>query len=98
VQRVTQVLDSKGVLTRLKVRLKDSYHAGYKSLVSRLAMADALPSLLQAELRANVFLAINDQDIQNGGVGEFTTVSSCLKANASTASCFLWPRERQPHC
>uniref|UniRef100_A0A383VY64 FGFR1 oncogene partner (FOP) N-terminal dimerisation domain-containing protein n=1 Tax=Tetradesmus obliquus TaxID=3088 RepID=A0A383VY64_TETOB len=39
-ERVTQVLDSKGVLTRLK-----------------------------AELRANVFLAINDQDIQNGGVG-----------------------------
>jgi hypothetical protein len=25
---------------------------------------------VQAELRANVFLAINDQDIRQGGIGE----------------------------
>lgn len=67
-QRVTQVLDNKGVLSRLKV----SRCASSSSAWCSWAVVLTLVVGVQAELRANVFLAINDQDIQNGGVGQYS--------------------------
>jgi hypothetical protein len=69
-QQVTTVLDRQGVLSRLKVRFYMLFIHGYTWVASETLARSPCFCAVQAELRANVFLAINDQDVRQGGIGE----------------------------
>lgn len=80
------MLDKQQVLSRLKVSDKalaclqnHPSQLGSASLLSAGLLLVELTAAVQAELRANVFLAINDQDIRQGGIGEHhTSCCQCL--------------------